>query len=324
MHSEECLEFLPRYLNGVPGISRITQRADFKRAFWTPPLDPESALGLEQRQIARLDLNPLVSLTDHDDIEAGFALDNVPISLEWTVPYRRTILHLGIHNLPRSSARAWMSEMAAFSAASVEARLPGMLREIAQLPEALVVLNHPFWLEEGVNAADHPPALEQFLRECLEFIHAFELNGTRPWKENRDTIELAAAHQRAVISGGDRHACEPSACLNLTNARSFAEFACEIRDGESSVLFMPHYRQPMGLRILEASCEILASYPEYPNRRRWIDRFFYRPEAGRVQSLAELWENREPWILKPATGALRLLGTNGVRGALRAVFSQAV
>ena len=323
MHSEECLEFLPRYLNGMPGMSRITERTDFKRAFWTPPLDPAAALAVEQRQIARLKLTPLVSLTDHDNIEAGFALEEVPISVEWTVPYRRSILHLGIHNLPRGSARFWGSTMAAFTAAPAEERLPEILKELASLPETLVVLNHPFWLEEGVLAADHSPALEQFLRECVEFVHAFELNGTRPWKENRDTIELAAAHNRPMISGGDRHACEPSACLNLTNAKSFAEFATEVRDGESSVVFMPHYRQPMGLRILEASCEILASYPEYPTRRRWIDRFFYRSENGHVQSLAEVWENREPWMLKPATGTLRLLGTNGVRGALRAVFSQA-
>ena len=30
-----------------------------------------------------------------------------------------------------------------------------------------------------------------------------------------------------MISGGDRHACEPAACLNLTNAASFGEFVAE-------------------------------------------------------------------------------------------------
>jgi len=52
------------------------------------------------RQIANLGLRPLVSLTDHDNIDAGLALEDEPISVEWTVPYERSIVHLGIHNLP--------------------------------------------------------------------------------------------------------------------------------------------------------------------------------------------------------------------------------
>src|SRR5437870_9871826 len=80
MHSEECLSFLPRYLHPVPGISQIVsgyqQRdsVDFARAYWTPPLSPASALRLEQEQIASLGLRPMVSLTDHDSIEAPMAL----------------------------------------------------------------------------------------------------------------------------------------------------------------------------------------------------------------------------------------------------------
>jgi len=114
MHSEECLSFLPRYLHGVPGISRIVRgyqrgprpAVDFSRAYWTPPLTPASALRLERRQIANLSLRPLVSLTDHDNIDAGLALEDEPISVEWTVPYERSMLHLGIHNLPPHSARS--------------------------------------------------------------------------------------------------------------------------------------------------------------------------------------------------------------------------
>jgi hypothetical protein len=41
-----------------------------------------------------------------------------------------------------------------------------------------------------------------------------------------------------------------TACLNFTNAKSFGEFASEIRAGHSTVLFMPQYREPMALRIL--------------------------------------------------------------------------
>ena len=117
LHSQECLSFLPRYLHHVPGISQMVthyqrrRHVDFARTWWTPPLTPASAHDLERRQIAALGLRPMVSLTDHDDIEAPLALAvtadaaETPISVEWTVPYQRSIFHLGIHNLPRGEAR---------------------------------------------------------------------------------------------------------------------------------------------------------------------------------------------------------------------------
>src|ERR1039458_103022 len=145
-----------------------------------------------------------------------------------------------------------MGKSRAAMAAPDETLLPRILGELNQNPDVLVVLNHPFWLEEGVEEEDRRIAVERLLRECAPWFHAFELNGTRNWHENSATIELARAWSRPVISGGDRHACEPAACLNLTNAKSFGEFAAEVRDGESSILFMPHYREPMALRTLEA------------------------------------------------------------------------
>ncbi len=330
MHSEECLWFLPRYLRYVPGLSQIVsgyqrgpQAVDFARAHWTPPLSPASALRIEQEQIANLRLLPLVSLTDHDNIEAAMSIriaaDDVdtPVSVEWTVPYERSILHLGIHNLPPNTARFWMSAMAAYTAAPDERLLPDILSELARIPEALIVLNHPFWLEEYVEEENHRAALVRFLAGCLEWIHAFELNGTRVWEENAEAIDLARAHSRPVISGGDRHACEPAACINLTNARSFPEFVSEIRDGQSVLLFMPHYREAMALRILEASWDILRPYPEYPAREQWTDRFFYKDEDGVARTLSTIWEGDVPLILRPATGLVQLFATTKLRLALR-------
>jgi len=328
LHSEECLSFLPRYLHLVPGISQAIggyQRAgvDFARAWWTPPLTPASALAVEREQIAGLGLRPMVSLTDHDNLEAGLALQvtadrrQVPISVEWTVPYARSIFHLGIHNLPPQSSRSWMAAMAAFTAAPEAARLPDLLSALAGIPETLVVLNHPFWMEEGVSEADHPPALGRLLDACGPWIHSLEMNGTRPWRENADTVELARAHSRPVISGGDRHACEPSACLNLTNAASFAEFAAEVRAGHSTVAFMPHYRESMAMRILEASWDILRPYPEYPGRERWTDRIFYRGDDGVARPLAAIWERGAPWMARTAAGLLELAATTQLRQALR-------
>jgi hypothetical protein len=335
MHSQECLSFLPRYLHHVPGISQIVnyyerapRRVDFARAWWTPPLTPASALRLEQEQIAGLGLRPMVSLTDHDDIQAGLALGvtadpaDTPVSVEWTVPYARSFFHLGVHNLPRKAAREWMAAMAAYTGAPRETALPAILNELARVPDVLIVLNHPFWLEEGVEEKDHPHALARILRECVDCFDAFELNGTRRWQENADTIELARAHGRPVISGGDRHACEPSACINLTNARTFAEFAAEIREGHSLIVFLPQYREPMTHRLLEASRDILRTYPEYPGRERWSDRIFYRGDDGVARTVAQIWYGREPRLLRGAVSAVQFLAGSRFRPALRLVLSE--
>ena len=335
MHSEECLNFLPRYLRAIPGISLILdgyereqQPVEFHQSWWTPPLSPASALQLEQNQIAGLGLRPLVSLTDHDTIEAGMSLQvtadprQVPVSVEWTVPYERSILHIGVHNLPPASARAWMSDLAHHTATPEEDALPALLSELAGIPDVLLVLNHPFWLEEGVEEADHRRALDRLLRECIGWFHALELNGTRPWKENAAVIELSRTHGLPLISGGDRHACEPAACLNFTNAATFPEFVSEIRDGYSSLCFMPQYREPMAVRVLEAARDILRPYPEYPGRKRWIDRFFHRGQDGVVRSLATLWQDRVPWIVSAAAGILQLPAATGLRPALRLLLAQ--
>ncbi|MDR3699334.1 MAG: hypothetical protein P4L56_06845 [Candidatus Sulfopaludibacter sp.] len=332
MHSEECLNFLPRYLHYVPGVSQIVRRyergprpVDFARAWWTPPLTPSRALRLEQEQIEKLGLRPMVSLTDHDNIEAGVGLRmsyDVPISVEWTVPYQRTIFHFGIHNLPAVSARRWLAALAAYTAAPDDLQLPEILREIAHRKESLIVLNHPYWLEEGVKDADHRRALPVMLQHCNKWIHAFELNGTRQWRENAEVVGLAAAWSRPLISGGDRHGGEPSACINLTNADSFAEFAGEIRDGRSSVLFMPQYREPMALRVLETIWDIVRPYPEYPGRECWTDRVFYRGEDGMARSLSALWGGRLPWMVPPVTGAVQFFATAQMRMALRMVLSK--
>jgi hypothetical protein len=135
-------------------------------------------------------------------------------------------------------------------------------------------------------------------------------------------MELARLYSRPVISGGDRHACEPAACLNLTNANSFGGFVSEIRAGRSTVLFMPHYREPMALRFLEETWEILRPYPEYPGRELWTDRVFYRREDGVAQSLSTVWKHRVPWFVRPVTGMLQLCAMPGMRPALRFLLSR--
>jgi hypothetical protein len=215
-----------------------------------------------------------------------------------------------------------MANMAAYTAKPSEDALPGLLEALGGLPEVLIVLNHPFWLEEGVVEEDHRRALDRLLAECLKWLHAFELNGTRPWKENVAVTEFARCYSRPLISGGDRHACEPSACINLTNAGDFAEFVSEIKAGVSSMLFLPQYREPMAQRVLEAARDILRTYPEYPGRERWSDRIFYRSEDGSVRTLAQICRQPERRLLATVAAAVQFFGGTRLRPAVRFFLSE--
>src|SRR5215469_18414934 len=106
MHSKESLRRLPLYIDKFPIGGYILERElgrlhlyhgwnfDFAKYYWTPPLSPREAYALESGVIEKdLGLNPLVSLSDHDNIGAGLQLrmlgstEGVPISVEWTAPF---------------------------------------------------------------------------------------------------------------------------------------------------------------------------------------------------------------------------------------------
>jgi hypothetical protein len=87
---------------------------------------------------------------------------------------------------------------------------------------------------------------------------------------------------------------------------------------------MPHYREPMAVRVLEAARDILRPYPEYPGRQRWTDRFFYRGEDGIARPLSTVWQDRVPWTLAAATGVLQLFTTTRLRQALKLVLAERV
>ncbi len=88
-HSKECLSFISRVTKNVPYLSPAIRRQedkyrlvhgrdlDLRRAWWTPPLSPSQAVELEAKQIEERGLSALVSLSDHDDMNAGN-------SVEWT------------------------------------------------------------------------------------------------------------------------------------------------------------------------------------------------------------------------------------------------
>jgi hypothetical protein len=335
LHSWENLRFLHSFklpLPLVPAVLRVAgwqhRRATGRdlalaRVLWTPPLAPDEAYRLEARQIANLGLEPIVSLTDHDDIESGLALRRTPVapaapvSFEWTVPFGRTFFHLGVHNLPAAQARAMAADQHRYTAHPEPARLGELLEMLHAREDLLIVLNHPLWDEADIGARAHRQTLAALLSGYCRWIHAIELNGLRSWDENSEALELARAWQLPAISGGDRHGLEPNANLNLTHATSFAEFVAEIRrERLSSMLFMPQYRETLGMRWFETVKDIVRCHPG-AQRPRWVDRFFYECEDGVTRPIAELWPNEGPALLRSVFAMLRLSESQSLRAALR-------
>jgi hypothetical protein len=341
LHSQESLAFIPRYTAFVPILGdairhqerryqECTGRAlDFGRAFWRPPLGPREALDLEAHQIENiLDMDAMVSLSDHDNIDAGAMLaviePGVPVSVEWTIPFGRSFFHVGIHNLPLSHAREIMADLAATRAKPERDRIRASFASLNDLPETLIVWNHPCWDEARIGSLEHARLLGQFLERFGEFIHALELNGLRPWSENRHVLEIAGHSGHPVVSGGDRHGLEPNANVNLTNAGTFAEFVEEIRiDRHSDVLFLPQYREPLRLRMVETMRDVVREYPEFPaERRRWCDRVFYQQSDGVTRPLSDFWKGNEPWLVQWFLKGLHATRSSQLRGALRLALSE--
>jgi len=269
LHSRETLDCLGRAARYSSVLRWAIRRAearyranygtdlDLTRGWWTPPLAPLDAYNVESNQIRAFGLSPLVSLTDHDDIEAPSSLQaidatrTIPISIEWTVPIRNTYFHLGVHNLPPLRARSIVTRMEEFTHRPNAAALKEILAGLHATPGTLVVLNHPMWDEKGVGDYAHRAALLDLLGQCGHYIHAIELNGLRPWDENRQAILLGDTWSKPIVSGGDRHALEPNATLNLTNTTHFAEFVSQIRSGHSDVFIGSRYRESHVARIVQ-------------------------------------------------------------------------
>ncbi|MEN6532805.1 MAG: hypothetical protein ABFD89_04030 [Bryobacteraceae bacterium] len=309
MHSEESLAPLPKYVRRIPVVRSLFhalekryegatgRQFDYARAFWTPPLSALESLALEQGQIENdLGLAALVSLTDHDNIHAGMRLGalesarEIPVSLEWTIPQPRSFLHVGVHNLPASQAREWVREMNSFTRCPSNERLQQILTGLNESRETLIVLNHPLWDEPRIGAQAHFRMVLEFLLQCGGRIHALEINGLRSPAENRAVARLAEELNLPVVSGGDRHGSMANTALNLTNAATFSEFVAEVReDGRSTVLLMPEYEGPHGLRYVECALDIIREYPELPGRSNWMDRAFIREEDGTVTPLSAYW-----------------------------------
>src|ERR1700736_1390749 len=350
--SKETLDFIAELSNDVPMLRSVMSwfearsirtsgiRPDYARSYWTPPLTPRLAFDLERNQIEnQLQLPGLVSLSDHDSIQAPLLLRSVPsarhipVSLEWTVPFGATSFHLGIHNLPSATGTEWMNRLEIFtSTPTSEAsrrQLTTILAELHDLPNVLVILNHPLWDLYRIGSDKHEVLVNDFLAVNGQFIHALELNGLRNWKENREVADLASRWNQLAISGGDRHGIEPNANVNLTHAETFTEFVHEVRrERISNVLFMPQYAQPWKHRILQSTLDAIREYPHFPaGSQRWDERTFHPDANGDVRPLSEIWNKgadgppKTPMMLTAILRVVRLLGAAPVSGGLRIAWN---
>jgi hypothetical protein len=341
--SQETLDFVAawtaQYAFVRPLMKRLEYRSetrhgikiDWARSFWTPPLTPKLAFDLESRQIEKLDLRALVSITDHDNIQAPMLLRSVPsarhipVSLEWTAPYGgEQAFHLGVHNLPSARVSHWTATLEEFTAHPSDGRLTEILAALNDEPNVLLIFNHPLWDLYRIGQERHNFMVNEFLLKNGGHFHALELNGLRNWDENRSVRRLAEQWNMLLISGGDRHGVEPNANVNLTNATSFNEFVHEVRkERRSQILFMPQYAEPWKHRILQSTMDAIRDYPEFPQgSRTWDERVYHPDSTGALQPLSALWPGEKaPKILQAIISCVRTVGRGPFSSGLRYAWS---
>jgi hypothetical protein len=335
--SKESLLFIPAFAEKRSMLrwalkeqcKKSVRPVDFSQAYWTPPLPPKLAFELESNQIEiDLELMSLVSLTDHDSIGAPSALRQlpapvqVPFAVEWSVPFEGAVFHLGVHNLPESQAHLIMDNLAAYTRNPSAPLLIELLASLHEFPDVLIVFNHPLWDQHCKGQSTFRRILDRFLQSYVEYLHAFELNAMRNWAENKGVIQLAAVWQRPVISGGDRHGCEPSGALNLTCATSFSDFVSEIRNELlSHIVFMPQYAEVLGIRFMQTVIDTIRDYPEHPvGTRRWDERVFHMDfQTGYHRPLSALWKAPPPYLGR-IFSVFRMVENASVRNALNFTF----
>jgi hypothetical protein len=335
-HSREGLRDMPRYLEHMPVIAHFYQREmkrhrertgalpDFSRAYWRGPLSARGAYEVEQRQIAKLGLTAIVSLTDHDNIDASALLNSdgvsapVPVSVEWTVPYQDSYFHLGIHNLPGAHSVALLQEMTAYARKPNMQRLRGILETLDADRSILIVFNHPLWDMAGVGCERAPVLIKEFLRTCGRRIHALEINGLRSRLENVQVVQMGQQLGYPVVSGGDRHGFEANAMINLTRAATMAEFVNEIRNERTSdIAILPQYGEPLILRHLRTAWDAARKHPELVNRQFWINRVYVRCEDGVERPLSSVWTKGAPAWVNPCLNVVGMLGSRLLRAPFR-------
>ncbi len=162
-------------------------RIDYAASYWTPPMTPKLAFDLESRQNRKLNLDAMVSLSDHDNIKAPMLLRTVPsarqipVSVEWSAPYGgMQSFHLGSSQSAQRTRRrnGWARSKTSQRNPS-DARLTEILVALHKEPNVLVVFNHPMWDLYLVGKEKHEFLVNEFLQKNGAYLHALEVNGLR-------------------------------------------------------------------------------------------------------------------------------------------------
>jgi hypothetical protein len=95
-----------------------------------------------------------------------------------------------------------MRELAHFMERGGSADVAPLLESLSQTKDTLIVFNHPCWDESGIGSERHLKLAAEFRRKHSPFLHALELNGLRPWTENREVFGLAHALAKPGAAGG--------------------------------------------------------------------------------------------------------------------------
>lgn len=317
--SHENLGFLPSAIKKthvLPYLMRILERRyrrkwnddiDYNRGYWTSPISPDTAYFIESRQIRNEGMEPIVSITDHDEIAA--CIGRGIVSLEWTAPYEAAIFHIGIHNIPADRAASLLGRLRAITAVpSGGDAVRDILDEIAADPGALIVLNHPFVDQGRIGHSMHGSTVRKFLERHRPVVHALEINALQPHAVNDRVKALGDEFGVPLVAGGDRHAFEPNGAINLTNAKTFGAFAREIRDEKrSAILLMPQYRERLAWRYTRNIEAIMEDYPVLGSRAYWHDRVFYECPDGVVRSLTEMTAGKDSAMARTTNGIVGII-----------------
>ena len=340
--SKEGLHGVPSYASRIPILSSIFMREthrykrltgqaiDFADWYWTPPPSAQAVIESETGRIgSQLGLRALVSLSDHDDISAPRAahasgVDAVsPISLEWTVPVNGVHLHLGVHNLPAGRSVDIANDLAGYTREPKTGTLSHLLPMLSDSRGTLLVMNHPLSTPDGMGSGRLRQVVTEFLDHHGDHIHALEINGYRPWSENRMVMRLAGQFGKPVVSGGDRHGTAPNAIVNMTKADTFSAFVDELRrDKVSTVLVMPEYQEEdVIMRKLAVLTDFFRYYPDYPaGHRRWTDRVFVKLDDGVIRPVSKLWDHTTPAWIKSVMWCVDLMARRYIQPAFRMSF----
>ncbi len=87
-HSKELLDFVPFYAAKIPVVSYFWEKEcrryleregknlpNFSTGYWSPPLTGNEVFQSETEQINRAGLEAIISITDHDCIEANLEIN---------------------------------------------------------------------------------------------------------------------------------------------------------------------------------------------------------------------------------------------------------